>query len=564
MKKILITGSNGQLGIALNRLYVSQKEVKIINTDVEDLDITDIEAVEKIVNKIKPEFIINCAAYTRVDECETNEETVYRINALGPRNLSIISKKYNCTLVHISTDYVFDGNNKIPYTEDDKPNPKSIYGKTKLEGEREVINNCDKYFIVRTSWLYGKGNNFIRTMIKLLSSKEKVSVVRDQIGSPTCADDLAVAIEALINTENYGVYHATGSGECSWFDLAKLVYDTIGSKTKLIPVNTEEYPSKVVRPKYSVLSNKKLNMITGIKMPEWEKSAKKYIEEEVGKMKNYKVLVTGANGYLGRHVVKSLLDLGYYVIASDFSYEGVDKRAELSKVEIFSGSENIYEELGKPDAVIHLAWRNGFIHNSDTHITDLPNHFIFIKNLINGGLKNISVMGTMHEVGYWEGAIDENTPTNPSSLYGIAKNTLRQLMPIVTADKDVKVKWLRAYYIMGDDLKNNSIFSKIVQKANEGAKTFPLNSGKNKYDFINVKTLAEQIAKAAVQTEVDGVINCCTGKPISLGEKVEEFIKEKGFDIELQYGVFPDRPYDSPAIWGNPDKINTILSNYKD
>lgn len=563
MKKILITGSDGQLGHALNKFYKYSRDYEIYNTDVNSLDITNYNSVKEKVDSLNPDIIINCAAYTNVSGCEQNEDQAYLINSIGPQNLSKISKKYGIVLVHISTDYVFSGDKKTPYIENDLTSPQSAYGRTKCAGENAVISNMEEYFIIRTSWLYGDGNNFVRTMMKLANKNEKITVVNDQIGSPTFAEDLVIAIDALLKTKEYGIYHATGNGYCSWYEFACKILETMDSKTKVIPVSTEEYQSNVNRPRYSVLNNDKLYNVTHVRLPEWEISAKKYVLEEMKEMKKYKVLVTGANGYVGRHVVKKLLDLGCVVIASDFNFDGVDKRAEYCTTELFSGHKDIYDEFGRPDAVIHLAWRNGFVHNADSHINDLPNHYTFLKNMMDGGLKNITVMGTMHEVGYWEGAIDENTPTNPSSLYGIAKNSLREMMPILSNGKDVAVKWLRAYYIMGDDLKNKSIFSKLVQKAQDGAKTFPLNSGKNKYDFINVEDLAEQISKAAIQTKITGVINCCTGKPISLGEKVEEFIKEKGYDITLEYGVFPDRPYDSPEVWGNPDKINKILDQYK-
>jgi dTDP-6-deoxy-L-talose 4-dehydrogenase (NAD+) len=272
-----------------------------------------------------------------------------------------------------------------------------------------------------------------------------------------------------------------------------------------------------------------------------------------------KVLVTGANGYIGRHIVKTLLDLGYKVDACDIRFDGVDERANKIDVPIFSGAEDIFSKLGCPDICIHLAWRNGFVHNSESHIEDLPNHYIFLKNMINGGLKHLSVMGTMHEVGYWEGAIDENTPTNPLSLYGIAKNSLRQALYSFTKDKDVVFQWLRAYYITGDDVKSNSIFSKLVKAEEEGKELFPFTSGKNKYDFISIEELAKQISLASTQTEIKGTINCCSGKPMSLGERVEQFIKENNFKIRLNYGAFPDREYDSPGIWGDSTKIDQIL-----
>ena len=271
------------------------------------------------------------------------------------------------------------------------------------------------------------------------------------------------------------------------------------------------------------------------------------------------VLVTGANGYIGRHVVKALLDMGNHVIASDLILDGVDERAEKTKVPIFSGDEDIYAQLGSPDVVIHMAWRNGFVHNADSHILDLPQHYTFIKNLLAGGLKHIAVMGTMHEIGYWEGAVDSNTPTNPSSFYGMSKNILRQITLQLAREYSAICYWIRAYYICGDDMKNHSIFTKIGQMEKEGKETFPFTSGKNKYDFIDVKDLANQIAHVVNQDEVDGIINCCSGKPVSLAEKVNEYIKSHGFKIRPEYGAYPDRPYDSPGVWGNSEKIERIM-----
>lgn len=276
-----------------------------------------------------------------------------------------------------------------------------------------------------------------------------------------------------------------------------------------------------------------------------------------------KFLVTGANGYIGRYVVKNLLDMGNTVVASDLSYDGVDERALRTDVQLFSGDEDIYEQFGRPDVCIHLAWRNGFVHNADSHILDLPDHYKFIKNMIDGGLKHIVVMGSMHEIGYWEGPIEEDTPANPSSNYGIAKNALRQMTTLIAKTKGVCMQWTRGYYILGDDLKNSSVFTKITKLEQEGRATFPFNSGKNKYDFITVEGLAEQIAAVASQEEVTGVINCCTGKPAALADKVEEFIEEHHFKIRPEYGAFPDRPYDSPGVWGDPEKIQKIMKNQK-
>lgn len=278
-------------------------------------------------------------------------------------------------------------------------------------------------------------------------------------------------------------------------------------------------------------------------------------------MAKKKILVTGANGYIGRHVVTALLNKGCEVIALDFAFDGVDERAIRNETPIFSDDPELFDKMGRPDACIHMAWRNGFQHNAETHITDLPNHYLFLKNMMEGGLKQVAVMGTMHEIGYWEGAITEDTPANPISLYGIAKNALRQITIQLAKENGVILQWLRAYYILGDDLKNNSIFSRIVKLEQEGSPTFPFTSGKNKYDFINVDELAAQISAATIQTEVQGIINCCTGNPVSLADKVEEFIKEKNYKIRPEYGAFPDRPYDSPGVWGDPEKINQIMKN---
>ena len=272
-----------------------------------------------------------------------------------------------------------------------------------------------------------------------------------------------------------------------------------------------------------------------------------------------KVAVTGAGGYIGRHVVEALLSQGHEVVAVDFVHEGIDERAAIADVNLFSGEADMYDQLGRPDSVIHLAWKDGFVHNSNAHMDYLSSHYIFLRNLVDAGCKNISVMGTMHEIGFYEGKIDENTPCNPLSQYGIAKNALRQALLTYTKDKDVNIFWLRAYYILGDDSKNNSIFAKILAAVDEGKKEFPFTTGKNQYDFIQVDELAEQIAKASTQTEYTGIINVCSGKPISLGERVEQFIKDNQLDITLKYGVFPERPYDSKIEYGDSTIIEKIM-----
>lgn len=272
-------------------------------------------------------------------------------------------------------------------------------------------------------------------------------------------------------------------------------------------------------------------------------------------------LVTGANGYIGSHIVKLLLDRGHEVCAADVNYNSVDKRAVCLNENIFSEEEDLFKRLMEPEVCIHLAWRNGFVHNADSHIMDLPKHYMFLKKMMQGGCKQLVVMGSMHEVGYWEGAVDENTPNNPKSLYGIAKNSLRQISMEMAKEYGVCLQWLRGFYILGDDLKNNSIFSKIIKADMEGKETFPFTTGKNLYDFIKVNELASQIVSVSEQTEVTGIINCCTGKPHSLAEEAECFIKDHGLNIRLEYGAYPDRAYDSPGIWGDPTKINKVLGN---
>ena len=226
MKKIMITGCNGQLGRALNQLYGKEQEIEIINTDVfqgqgiTPLDITNVDAVLSFVREIRPDAIINCAAHTNVDKCETDIDNAYKINAVGPRNLSIAAAQTGAKLMHVSTDYVFPGTQNRALTEFDAVGPTSMYGKTKLAGENFVRDFGDKYFIIRTAWLYGDGRNFVKTMLRLAEEHREAGVVKDQYGTPTSAAELAKAIKYLLPTENYGLFHGTCEGSCSWADFA--------------------------------------------------------------------------------------------------------------------------------------------------------------------------------------------------------------------------------------------------------------------------------------------------------------------------------------------------------
>lgn len=286
--KILITGANGMLAKSVKKRLEIGNE--LICTDVADLDITDEEAVLKFVTESKPDYIINCAAFTAVDKAETAGEIVERINADGPENLAKAAKENNSVLVHISTDYVFGGDLAVEkdYKEEDAKAPVTVYGVTKLQGEEQIQANTDQYYIFRTAWLYGDGNNFVRTMLNLGEAKDEISVVADQHGSPTYAEDLANIIgEAIEKKIPYGVYHATNQGYTTWFDFTKAIFEYTGTICQVNPVTTEEYIemmqiTQAKRPKNSQLSKDKL-LAQGITVPEWEDALKRYLKEE-GKM----------------------------------------------------------------------------------------------------------------------------------------------------------------------------------------------------------------------------------------------------------------------------------------
>lgn len=278
-KKILITGCNGQLGRAINKRYCGKNEIEIVNTDVAELDITDIDQTLKLIRQVEPYAIINCAAHTGVDACETECDSAYRINAIGPRNLSIAATEVGAKMVHISTDYVFAGDATTPYLEFDRPNPQGMYGKTKLAGERFVEQFAKNYFIIRTAWLYGDGKNFVRTMLRLSETHDTVRVVKDQVGSPTSAKELAGIIDQLIWTENYGLFHGTCEGVASWADFAEEIFRLAKKTTEVVRVTTEEYGNPVKRPAYSVLENYMLKLTTDYRAANWQDALAEYLKE---------------------------------------------------------------------------------------------------------------------------------------------------------------------------------------------------------------------------------------------------------------------------------------------
>lgn len=279
-------------------------------------------------------------------------------------------------------------------------------------------------------------------------------------------------------------------------------------------------------------------------------------------MRQKRVLVTGANGYLGSHVVRTLIDLGSDVIATGRSVNAIDKRAHLVECDLFELGTGAFSKLGYPEVCIHMAWENGFDHNNFSHIKSLYKHCDFLNNMISAGLQHLVGIGSMHEIGYHEGAVSDNTPANPKNYYGVAKNSLRQILEIQTQEKNCVFQWLRCFYIYGDNERGSSIFSKIAIAAGSGEKSLPFTQGRNRYDFIHVDDLALEIALVSLQADTCGTINCCTGIPVSLKNQVESFIEENKFEIKLEYGAFPDREYDSPEIYGDTRHIKSILQGF--
>lgn len=278
--KILITGAKGMLAKAVIDQFKDNNE--LILTDVSELDITDENNTNEFITRIKPEYIINCAAYTAVDKAEEDIELAKKVNSIGPKNLAIAAKKNDAILIHISTDYVFNGELDISksYIEDDEIAPVTVYGKTKAEGEKNIIENCDKYYILRTAWLYGDGNNFVRTIIKLGKEKEEINVVSDQHGSPTYTVDLASIISQVIEKKlPYGIYHSTNEGFTTWYDFTKKIFEIANINCKVNPVTSEEFIRPAKRPKNSKMSKSKL-LENGVIIPKYENALERYLNIE--------------------------------------------------------------------------------------------------------------------------------------------------------------------------------------------------------------------------------------------------------------------------------------------
>jgi len=291
MEKIIVTGCNGQLGRAIN-IELAGGKYELINTDVFEgegiipLDITNVDAVVNLARETKASAIINCAAYTAVDKQESDIDLSYKINAIGPRNLAIAATETGAKLVHISTDYVFDGNGTRPYVEFDKTGPASVYGKTKLAGEEMVKQFAKDFFIIRTAWLYGDGKNFVKTMLSLSEKYDEVSVVKDQLGTPTSTRELAKAIHYLLGTQNYGVFHGTCEGDTNWADFTEEIFRLTGKNTKVNHVTSAEYaqknPQAAPRPAYSILDNYMFRLTSDFRFADWHDALEVYLKDLLG------------------------------------------------------------------------------------------------------------------------------------------------------------------------------------------------------------------------------------------------------------------------------------------
>ena len=277
---VLVTGSSGQLGQSLQFIAPNYPQIDFVFCDSKTLDITILENCETIFSNYKPDFCINAAAYTAVDKAESEPKKAFAINVTGAKNLAEVSKKFDTVLLHISTDFVFDGNKKTPYLEQDLPNPTGVYGQTKLDGEKAIQQVWEKHFIIRTSWVYSQfGNNFMKTMLRLASERDTISVVNDQIGTPTNAVDLAEILVKIIltdnrqpTTDNFGIYNFSNEGQCSWYDFAKKIFEINNISINLLPIPTSSFPTPAKRPSFSVLDKSKIKTAFNLSIKSWETS----------------------------------------------------------------------------------------------------------------------------------------------------------------------------------------------------------------------------------------------------------------------------------------------------
>jgi len=286
MVTVLVTGANGQLGRALQKIAHAQSEAKFVFLDSSTLDITDAVAVSDRFEAVQPDYVINAAAYTAVDKAESEAEKAYAVNAKGVANLAAACKEHHCVLLHISTDFVFDGTSRHPYKETDATGPQGVYGASKLKGEEQIAEIGGPHFIVRTSWLYSEfGHNFLKTMLRLGRERDELGVVNDQIGTPTNANDLARALLAIIESHEanpgnapYGVYHYSNTGSCSWYGFAKEIFRQSEISITLNPIPTSAYPTPAKRPHYSVMDTEKIRTAFSLEIPEWSNSLSRVLE----------------------------------------------------------------------------------------------------------------------------------------------------------------------------------------------------------------------------------------------------------------------------------------------
>lgn len=277
--KVLVTGVKGQLGYDVVK-ELAKRGIEAVGVDIDEMDITEATSVERVIREAAPDAVIHCAAYTAVDAAEDNEELCRRVNAEGPRNIARVCRDLDIKMIQISTDYVFSGLGERPWEPEDAAEPQSVYGQTKYEGEKAVQEILDKYFIVRIAWVFGiNGKNFVKTMLNLAKTRDTLTVVNDQFGSPTYTYDLARLLVDMVQSEKYGVYHATNEGICSWYDFACAIFKEAGLEVKVLPVTSAEYAAKAKRPANSRMSKKKLEEMGFDRLPTWQDALKRYLVE---------------------------------------------------------------------------------------------------------------------------------------------------------------------------------------------------------------------------------------------------------------------------------------------